>query len=81
MLSAFRTSISIRPGEVEIVSSLNSSMICFIPLFSSIEFEVPIVASKLRIEMGSILSFLKLSIDITLSLFDSLSPVDAFKRA
>ena len=41
---------------------------------SSMEFEVPIVASKLNIAKGSIFRSLKLSIEITLSRLDNLSP-------
>ena len=48
---------------------------------SSIEFEVPIVASKLNIAKGSILDSLKLSIEITLSRLDNLSPEEAFNNA
>ena len=48
---------------------------------SSIDWDVPIVASKLSIASGSRLDFLKLSIDITLSLLDNLSPLDAFNNA
>ena len=48
---------------------------------SSIEFDVPIVAKRLKIARGSIFFSRKLSLEITLSRFDNLSPDEAVRSA